>query len=130
MNRLPAHITGYKTNVPIILKFQVKVLRCIKELTVDDVVLGQYVGNPNGKDEDSRLGYLDDKTVPAGSSTPTFALAVLHINNERWDGVPFILRCGKGLWNGQHHSVIMCLKEKILFSLLSVFFFFFFFFQL
>lgn len=73
-----------------------KVLRCIRELTLDDVVLGQYVGNPNGKDEDSRLGYLDDKTVPKGSTTPTFALAVLYINNERWDGVPFILRCGKG----------------------------------
>lgn len=77
--------------------FQVKVLRCIRELTLDDVVLGQYIGNPNGKDEDSKLSYLDDKTVPEGSTTPTFALAVLYINNERWDGVPFILRCGKGL---------------------------------
>lgn len=35
--------------------------------------------------------------VPAGSTTPTYALAVLRINNERWDGVPFILRCGKAL---------------------------------
>lgn len=76
---------------------KVKVLRCIRELTRDDVVLGQYVGNPEGKDEDSRMGYLDDKTVPEGSTTPTFALAVLYINNERWDGVPFILRCGKAL---------------------------------
>lgn len=39
----------------------------------------------------------DDPTVPAGSNTPTYALAVLHIKNERWDGVPFILRCGKAL---------------------------------
>ena len=31
-----------------------------------------------------------------GSVTPTYALAVLFINNERWEGVPFILRCGKG----------------------------------
>lgn len=43
------------------------------------------------------MGYLDDPTVPAGSTTPTYALAVLRIKNERWDGVPFILRCGKAL---------------------------------
>ncbi len=29
--------------------------------------------------------------------TPTFAAAVLRINNERWEGVPFILRSGKAL---------------------------------
>ncbi len=43
------------------------------------------------------MGYLDDPTVPKGSVTPTYAAAVLRINNERWDGVPFILRCGKAL---------------------------------
>ncbi len=31
-------------------------------------------------------GYLDDKTVPKGSITPTFAAVALHINNARWDG--------------------------------------------
>ncbi|XP_063707047.1 glucose-6-phosphate 1-dehydrogenase isoform X2 [Culicoides brevitarsis] len=76
---------------------KVKVLKCVEQLTMDDVVLGQYVGNPDGKDEDSKLGYLDDPTVPKGSKTPTYALAVLKIKNERWDGVPFILRCGKAL---------------------------------
>lgn len=75
---------------------KVKVLRCIKELQLKNVVLGQYVGNPDAEDPEARLGYLDDPTVPIGSNTPTFALAVLKINNERWDGVPFILRCGKG----------------------------------
>jgi len=40
---------------------------------------------------------LDDPTVPKGSITPTFASAVLHIENTRWRGVPFILKCGKGL---------------------------------
>lgn len=76
---------------------KVKVLKAVEELTLDDVVLGQYQGDPEGQDEDSRLGYLDDKTVPAGSTCPTFAAAVLKIKNERWDGVPFILRCGKAL---------------------------------
>lgn len=31
------------------------------------------------------------------SNTPTFACLPLHINNERWEGVPFVLRCGKAL---------------------------------
>ncbi|XP_075219480.1 glucose-6-phosphate 1-dehydrogenase Zw isoform X2 [Lycorma delicatula] len=75
---------------------KVKVLKCIRPLTLDDVVLGQYIGNPDGEGE-ANTGYLDDPTVPKGSNTPTYCLAVLNINNERWDGVPFILRCGKAL---------------------------------
>ncbi len=35
--------------------------------------------------------------VSQGSKCPTFATAVLYIRNERWDGVPFILRAGKAL---------------------------------
>lgn len=34
--------------------------------------------------------------MPQDSVTPTFAAAVLHINNSRWAGTPFILKCGKG----------------------------------
>jgi len=59
--------------------------------------LGQYVGNPEATEDYKKLGYCDDKTVPNGSKTATFASAVLKINNERWDGVPFILKCGKGI---------------------------------
>jgi glucose-6-phosphate 1-dehydrogenase len=76
---------------------KVKVLKAVDVLSLDDVVLGQYQGDPEGADEDARLGYLDDPTVPAGSTCPTFAAAHLKIKNERWDGVPFILRCGKAL---------------------------------
>ncbi|KAK9890139.1 hypothetical protein WA026_008946 [Henosepilachna vigintioctopunctata] len=75
---------------------KVKVLRCIQELDLKDVVIGQYVGNPDGEGEEL-LSYLDDPTVPEGSLTATYAMAVLRINNERWDGVPFILKCGKAL---------------------------------
>jgi len=76
---------------------KVKVLKAVQELTLDDVVLGQYQGDPASEDPDARLGYLDDKTVPEGSTCPTYAAAALNIRNERWDGVPFILRCGKAL---------------------------------
>merc|ERR1711997_1295588 len=76
---------------------KVKVLKSIPAIVMEDVVLGQYIGNPESNDDDAKMGYLDDKTVPAGSVTPTYTAAVLRINNERWDGVPFILRCGKAL---------------------------------
>lgn len=58
-----------------------------------DLILGQY-----GQSEDgSKPAYTDDETVPSSSATPTFAMATLYVRNERWDGVPFILRCGKAL---------------------------------
>ncbi|TPX71057.1 glucose-6-phosphate dehydrogenase (NADP+) [Spizellomyces sp. 'palustris'] len=72
---------------------KVKVLRAIQPLTLDDVLLGQYTGSPDGKEP----GYLEDKGVPKDSVTPTFAAAVFYIKSERWDGVPFILKCGKAL---------------------------------
>lgn len=74
----------------------------MEQLKLEDVVLGQYVGDPEGEG-DAQKGYLDDPSVPAESNTPTYALAACKINNERWDGVPFILRCGKGT---QHYSTI------------------------
>ncbi|XP_013413677.1 glucose-6-phosphate 1-dehydrogenase isoform X2 [Lingula anatina] len=84
------------TNAEDIRDEKVKVLRSISKIKMEDVVLGQYVGDPNGEG-DAKLGYLDDPTVPKGSRTPTYAVAVLYVRNERWDGVPFIIRCGKAL---------------------------------
>jgi glucose-6-phosphate 1-dehydrogenase len=72
---------------------KVKVLRCIKPLTADKILLGQYGKSADGKED----GYLDDPTVPKDSVTPTFAAAVFNIANERWDGVPFIVKCGKAM---------------------------------
>ncbi|XP_065509271.1 glucose-6-phosphate 1-dehydrogenase, partial [Caloenas nicobarica] len=75
---------------------KVKVLKSIGPVQLQDVVLGQYVGDPEGPPE-RRRGYLEDPTVPPDSTTPTFAAAILRVANERWDGVPFVLRCGKAL---------------------------------
>lgn len=76
---------------------KVKVLRCIDPIKPEDVVIGQYVGDKDSKDPEKQLGYLDDKGVPKDSTTPTYAQTILWINNERWAGVPFILRAGKAL---------------------------------
>lgn len=74
---------------------KVKVLRCIPPIKLEDVIIGQYVGDKESTDSERQQGYLDDKGVPKDSVTPTYAQAVLFVNNERWDGVPFILRAGK-----------------------------------
>ncbi|GKB31630.1 glucose-6-phosphate 1-dehydrogenase, cytoplasmic isoform [Tanacetum coccineum] len=62
---------------------KVKVLQSVLPINEDEVVIGQYEG------------YKDDPTVPKDSNTPTFATVVLRIHNERWEGVPFILKAGK-----------------------------------
>ncbi len=71
---------------------KVKVLRNVKPLTMTDFALGQY----GAKDADSK-SYLDDEDVPSDSRTPTFAACCMHIDNARWDGVPFLMRAGKAL---------------------------------
>eukprot|EP00898_Chlorokybus_atmophyticus_P007873 jgi/Chlat1/8087/Chrsp75S07585 len=82
-----------------IMKEKVKLLRCMKTLTLDDVILGQFTARSFKKFGDSRVepGYLDDPTVPAGSRCPTFAMLRLSIDNDRWRGVPFLMTAGKGL---------------------------------
>ncbi|CAB3249819.1 unnamed protein product [Arctia plantaginis] len=75
---------------------KVKVLRHIQPINLNDILVGQYIGNPDGQGEETS-GYLQDPTVPNDSVTATYALAALWINNARWQGVPFILRCGKAL---------------------------------
>jgi glucose-6-phosphate 1-dehydrogenase len=42
-------------------------------------------------------GYLDEKDVPKGSTTETYAAVRLGIETRRWAGVPFYLRTGKRL---------------------------------
>ncbi|KAL0385319.1 UNVERIFIED_CONTAM: Glucose-6-phosphate 1-dehydrogenase, chloroplastic [Sesamum radiatum] len=76
---------------------KVKVLRSMKPISIDDVVIGQYKSHTKGGV--SYPGYTDDKTVPKDSLTPTFAAAALFIDNARWDGVPFLMKAGKALHN-------------------------------
>ena len=70
---------------------KVKVLRSTRRARRDGVVLGQY-GPGEGKE-----GYRETEGVAKGSTTETFAAVRLHIDNWRWQGVPFVLRTGKRL---------------------------------
>jgi glucose-6-phosphate 1-dehydrogenase len=60
-----------------------EVIGCFRPLGYDDVVVGQYEG------------YRELPGVAKGSRTETFVAARLWVDNDRWDGVPFLLRTGK-----------------------------------
>lgn len=82
-------------NANHIIDQKVKLLKAIKVLEPEDIVVGQYTeGEINGKKTE---GYRDDETVPDNSLTPTYAKVKLQIENERWKGVPFTITAGKGL---------------------------------
>jgi glucose-6-phosphate 1-dehydrogenase len=62
-----------------------KLLRSIRAPGPDDAVYGQY------------RGYREEEGVARGSRTPTYAALRFHVDNWRWQGVPFYVRAGKGL---------------------------------
>jgi glucose-6-phosphate 1-dehydrogenase len=64
---------------------QAKVLRTIRPLSPDAIVLGQF------------RGYRDEDGVASDSHVPTFAALQLFVDSWRWDGVPFFVRAGKAL---------------------------------
>ena len=68
---------------------KVQVLRSLRRITTAAVpravTFGQYDG------------YRREKGVAPDSRTPTYAAMKVHIDNWRWQGVPFYLRAGKRL---------------------------------
>ncbi len=64
---------------------KVKLLSAIRPIDLRETVRAQYEG------------YRDIEDVAPDSQTPTFAALKLHIDNWRWQGVPFYLRSGKAL---------------------------------
>lgn len=72
---------------------KVKVLRSLRKVNVSETVTGQY-----------RAGAISGGAVPGydeelgkDSNTETFVAIKAHIDNWRWQGVPFYLRTGKRL---------------------------------
>jgi glucose-6-phosphate 1-dehydrogenase len=61
------------------------VIGCFRALSPSDVVVGQYDG------------YRETPGVPGDSRTETFVAARMWVDNDRWRGVPFLLRTGKCL---------------------------------
>ncbi|ALX05992.1 MULTISPECIES: glucose-6-phosphate dehydrogenase [Aeromicrobium] len=57
----------------------------LQPLRADDVVRGQYEG------------YRDEEGVDDDSEVETFVAVRVHVDNDRWRGVPFLLRTGKAM---------------------------------
>lgn len=76
---------------------KVKVLKAMAPINTNDIIIGQYDKSEDG----SRPAYLDDETVKPGSKAVTYAALTMNIQNERWDGVPIIMRAGKALDGGK-----------------------------
>jgi glucose-6-phosphate 1-dehydrogenase len=81
---------------------KIKVLQSMRPLTTESVwksvVRGQYgPGNIDGK---AVAGYRQEPGVKPDSATETFVALKLHVDNWRWQGVPFYLRTGKRLARG------------------------------
>jgi glucose-6-phosphate 1-dehydrogenase len=66
-----------------------KVFRSMLPIQPHDVVRGQY------------SGYRGEEGVDPDSDTETFIALKCHIDNWRWAGVPFYLRTGKRMAEGQ-----------------------------
>ncbi len=66
-----------------------KVFRSLLPINPRDVVRGQYTG------------YRDEQGVARDSDTETFVALKVNIDNWRWAGVPFYLRTGKKMAEGQ-----------------------------
>jgi glucose-6-phosphate 1-dehydrogenase len=71
-----------------------KVFDSMRDLTPDDVVVGQFDG------------YQELDGVREGSTTDTFVAARVYIDNWRWHGVPFFLRTGKAMAEKQQQVTL------------------------
>ena len=76
---------------------KLKVLRAIKlpKDILKDTVRGQYLAGWVAGER--AVGYVEEKDVPAGSTTETYVAVKLAIQNRRWAEVPFYVRAGKRL---------------------------------
>jgi glucose-6-phosphate 1-dehydrogenase len=73
-------------------------LKVLKAITVPKdiakgTVRGQYL--PGWVAGERAVGYLEEKDIPPDSTTETYVAVKLGVQNRRWAGVPFYLRCGK-----------------------------------
>eukprot|EP00047_Mylnosiga_fluctuans_P008091 m.257039 g.257039 ORF g.257039 m.257039 type:complete len:250 (+) comp20608_c0_seq1:1-750(+) len=83
---------------------KLKLLKATEAIDLKEMVVGQYVASNIPEVPESFKSYTDDETVAKDSKAATFAAAILRVNNKRWKGVPFYLKCGKAI--EEHKSEI------------------------
>jgi glucose-6-phosphate 1-dehydrogenase len=73
---------------------KVKVFAAMRPIDASTLVRGQYVG------------YRDEPGVAPDSEVETFVAARVEIDSWRWAGVPWFVRCGKGLTRAATEVVV------------------------
>ena len=81
---------------------KVKVLRSLRAIEPTEVVTGQY--GSGAVDGAAVNAYVDD--LGEASETETFVAIKAHVDNWRWQGVPFYLRTGKRLFERRSEIVV------------------------
>lgn len=89
------------------------VLRLVQKFSEEEAatrsVRGRYgKGKVEGK---TVVAYVDEEGVDAKLQTETFAQIQLEVANDRWAGVPFILRSGKALGKNRQEVVVTLRKS-------------------
>jgi glucose-6-phosphate 1-dehydrogenase len=87
---------------------KVTLLRDVRRLSIDEAadqsVRARYTaGSIDGREVPA---YVEEEGVDPDNDTETFAEITLHIDNWRWDGVPFRLRTGKALAHDRQQVVV------------------------
>lgn len=72
-------------NANLVRNEKVKVFSAIRPVVLKDTIRGQY------------RGYRQEDRVDPDSTTPTYSVLKLFIDNWRWQDVPFYLRSGKAM---------------------------------
>ena len=100
---------------------KLKIIRCLETIDASNVhektVRGQYIaGSINNK---LVKGYVEEEDAASKKSdTETFVAIKAHIENNRWQGVPFYLRTGKRM--PQRYSEIVIQFKPVVFKFIDI----------
>lgn len=95
-------------NADDIRDMKVQVMKALRPLDKNDLVLGQY---SDGVIEKKKVkGYRKEPNVNPKSNIETYSALKLHIDNPRWQGVPFFIRSGKRMAS-KYAEVNLILKD-------------------
>lgn len=99
MLTLTAMEAPYAFNAFSVRDEKLKVLKSLRPLAgkqaLENTIRAQY--GSGVLDQTQVKGYLEEERVKPDSTTETYLAMKLFIDNWRWSGVPFYLRCGKHL---------------------------------
>jgi glucose-6-phosphate 1-dehydrogenase len=87
---------------------KVEMLRAVRRPSEEEVatetIRARYTAGRVGGE--AVPNYVDEEGVDASRETETFTSVTFHVDNARWEGVPFVLRTGKAMRRDRHEIVV------------------------